>query len=168
MVTAFCLGGVAIKGDLRLSCTSSVKPCEVPSDFVWHGRHVAGVGRGLAFLMAVLHRRRRIEVILRQRRSTHQVLGQLEPRWPDLTILPWRLNTCDNGLSHPWRRALHRRQWRRVRCALRNRLRRVGVHQRSLNILRGGCRRWQALRRWCSRWSARDERGSKLVQHRVD
>jgi len=69
-----------------------------------------------------------------------------------------------------WRelwRSLHWRHQRQVCRPLSSRRRGTGVRHRCFNLLRG-CRSKQTLRCCCSHWPAHDERGGKLLQHRVE
>jgi len=85
-------------------------------------------------------------------------------RWGGATI-------CDAGCSRSWWRELwqplHWRHQRQVCRPLSNRRRGTGVRHRCFDLLRA-CRSRQTLRCCCSHWPAHDERGGKLLQHRVE
>ena len=64
-------------------------------------------------------------------------------------------------------RPQHWRHQRQVCRPLSSRRWGTGAHHWCFNLLRG-CRSKQTLRCCCSHWPAHDERGGKLLQHRVE
>jgi len=64
-------------------------------------------------------------------------------------------------------RPLHWRHQRQVCRPLSSRRRGTSVHHWCFNLLRG-CRSRQTLRCCCSHWPVHNERGGKLLQHRVE